>query len=124
MGPQAAHDLSDGRQRCSADQRWRGTCASARLWATSERVPSQEGEVTGLMPQTHFMAEPRQDSRFLNHVPIHSTAQGALWDFSTISTGPSWPTVKEDGSADDGQCILSPGTPWKSPGPFTSLLVT
>ena len=37
--------------------------------------------------------------------------------------GPSWPTVKEDGSADDGQCILSPGTPWKSPGPFTSLLV-
>ena len=37
--------------------------------------------------------------------------------------GPSWPTVKEDGSADDGQCILSPATPWKSPGLFTSLLV-
>ena len=81
VGPQAAHGLNDGRQRRSADQRQRGTCASARLWATSERVPSQDGEVTCLMPQTHFMAEPRQDSCFLNHVPIHSTAQGALWDF-------------------------------------------
>lgn len=65
-------------------------CGPHLRGSTSERVPSQDGEVTCLMPQTHFMAEPRQDSRFLNHVPIHSTAQGALWDFRGHLNNLSW----------------------------------
>lgn len=31
----------------------------AELQGTAESVPGLEGEVTCLMPQTHFMAEPR-----------------------------------------------------------------
>ena len=86
--------------------------------------PQPGREVTCLRPQTHFTAEPRQDSCLLNHVPIHSTASGPCGISAPSQLGPSWPTVKEDGSAGDGQCIPSPGAPWKSPGPFTSLLVT